>query len=475
MERKGLTLIVPRIPSGIHIQIRFRTGHISLDSLTDSRSYPARVQGAGSDVHRSNSIHSKRANLLTSIRQTPPSKMSASIDLDVERQGSTAPAAILAQPAYLRPLADHHVLLCTVCGSCYVRKTYERHLREVHRLLGEHKARVLAWLATEPVAETEADVLLPPNGQLFVKGLAVHDGWTCNVGSCIFLTGSRDRIRQHCSKEHLINIKTDAGAASPVKLQTLFVKNPKYFTVVVTPDCPPRPTGAEALRSPHLTVSGTDSDQAQFSQLSQYNQVQTPQHVSEITPWLTRTGFHIHLAGRPEGRPGVVLPSPPGRRGPASGPDLSKRRPPSPRRDGPARRPQSRDPTSPHRPARAEQLPGPRHAASSAGSPARRGVPHGLQPNLAESRLLLLPGRERPFRGPPDVLRHRGSAAHRGGPARRGDGTNTRQGSIVAFPFRLRERPGRDLGRRSSATECGPSPTASTSTRTARTAARMHR
>ena len=283
-------------PSGIHIQIRFRTGHIS---LAPSRIHAPIPHGFKVRQRRPpiEFYHSKRANLLTSIRQTPPSKMSASIDLDVERQGSTAPAAILAQPAYLRPLADHHVLLCTVCGSCYVRKTYERHLREVHRLLGEHKARVLAWLATEPVAETEADVLLPPNGQLFVKGLAVHDGWTCNVGSCIFLTGSRDRIRQHCSKEHLINIKTDAGAASPVKLQTLFVKNPKYFTVVVTPDCPPRTNRRRSPSVPAPDRLRDRFDQAQFSQLSQYNHVQTPQHVSEITPWLTRTGFHIHLAG----------------------------------------------------------------------------------------------------------------------------------------------------------------------------------
>ena len=90
--------------------------------------------------------------------------MSQSIILDVERLGSPAPEAILAQPAYLRPLAPLQILLCTVCGSCYVRKTYERHLREVHRLLGKHKARVLAWLATEPIAETEADVPFPPSG-----------------------------------------------------------------------------------------------------------------------------------------------------------------------------------------------------------------------------------------------------------------------------------------------------------------------
>lgn len=223
--------------------------------------------------------------------------MSSSIDLNVERQGSTAPEAILAQPAYLRPLADLSVLLCTVCGSCYVRKTYERHLREVHRLLGKHKARILAWLATEPIAETEADVLLPPSGQLFVKGLPVHDGWTCNVGSCVFLTGSRDRIRQHCSKDHQINIKTDAGAASPVKLQTLFMKNPKYFTVVVTPGCPPWTTRRRSPSVPAPDRLRDRFDRAQSSQLSRYDHVQTPQHVSEITPWLKRTEFPTHLAG----------------------------------------------------------------------------------------------------------------------------------------------------------------------------------
>ena len=41
----------------------------------------------------------------------------------------------------------------------------------------------------------------------------------------------------------------------------------------------------------------SDYVKAQEQEADKYRQVQKPQHVSEVTPWLKSTGIHVHLRG----------------------------------------------------------------------------------------------------------------------------------------------------------------------------------
>jgi hypothetical protein len=76
------------------------------------------------------------------------------------------------------------------------------------------------------------DVVRPLHGQTRIDGLRVHDGWSCKVGRCTSVSTNRDVIRQHCGQAHRLKIKA-AGMMSRVRLQTLFLKNPRYFIVTV--------------------------------------------------------------------------------------------------------------------------------------------------------------------------------------------------------------------------------------------------
>jgi hypothetical protein len=217
--------------------------------------------------------------------------------------------------SYFRVLHAYRVLLCRPCGTCYVRGNYGRHLVEVHRVKSMRKRAVVEGLAGADLAARVEDVVRPPHGQTRVEGLRVHDGWSCNVGSCTTVSTSHDAIRQHCSRVHRLNVKA-AGVVSQVKLQTLFVKNPQYFIVTVpevdlrSSSARQRATGvspaaaaSSSSSSSHTPVeAGFRSLRLQLSQARQHRQarhttIPDPQHVSEVTPWLRRTEFHIHLGG----------------------------------------------------------------------------------------------------------------------------------------------------------------------------------
>ena len=118
-----------------------------------------------------------------------PGLQSREVVVVAQREPETSQATF-TPPAYLQVPAGSRILLCTRCDGGYVRKKYGRHLRDTHHLTGKVKKSVLAWLATEDIAEEELDVVTPPPGQPPIPGLAVLDGLTCKVGSCIYLTTS---------------------------------------------------------------------------------------------------------------------------------------------------------------------------------------------------------------------------------------------------------------------------------------------
>jgi hypothetical protein len=145
------------------------------------------------------------------------------------------------------------------------------------------------------------EVQLQTSRQPAILGLPVFQGYACNSVDCLHLTTSEQLIKKHCKKDHGHSYPRDKHAASVVQLQTFFSKTPKYFQV----------TSASANVStlttsldPHTLASAPTSDarnilnsRYQLAQSSsQARQHAEPQHISEITPWLRVTQFHLHKA-----------------------------------------------------------------------------------------------------------------------------------------------------------------------------------
>jgi hypothetical protein len=112
------------------------------------------------------------------------------------------PQDIFTRPPYLQISYPHRVLLCSHYKKCYIRRNYERHLRDVHHLKGKTKRLVLDWLSTEDIADEELEVPPPLPDQPLIQGLSDYDGYACNSINCRYLTTSKQLIRKHTSKEH---------------------------------------------------------------------------------------------------------------------------------------------------------------------------------------------------------------------------------------------------------------------------------
>jgi Orsellinic acid/F9775 biosynthesis cluster protein D len=242
----------------------------------------------------------------TTVPQLPASGVIPRVD---EIETMAASDASDGDASYFRVLHAYRVLLCRSCGTCYVRGNYGRHLVEVHRVKGMRKRAVVEGLAGADLAASVAEVVRPSHGQTRVEGLRVHDGWSCDVDSCTTVSTSHDAIRQHCSRVHRLNVKA-AGMVSRVKLQTLFREHPQYFIVTVpevdlrSSPARQRATGVSPPASPSRTPMEAaftslcrQLGQARQHRRARHTTVPDPKHVSEVTPWLRRTQFHIYLSG----------------------------------------------------------------------------------------------------------------------------------------------------------------------------------
>ena len=149
--------------------------------------------------------------------------------VDVEQSSPAVTLDLFSRPSYLDVI--YRVLVCSRCGKCYVRKNYERHIRDVYRLTGKAKQLMLQWLATEDIAEKESDVQPPPANEPPIDGLPVYDGYACNSIDCQYLTTSEELIRKHIPKQYGRKYSKGNGATSIVKLQNLFAKSLQYFQV----------------------------------------------------------------------------------------------------------------------------------------------------------------------------------------------------------------------------------------------------
>jgi hypothetical protein len=192
------------------------------------------------------------------------------------------------------------------------------------------------------VAATIWDVVQPPDGTDEICGLPTVLGHLCHFEQCDFRTTSADYMRQHYNRQHQWQVSHQG--AMPWHhgyLQTLFnqKQSQQYFAVVLADQVPQSgtpqyiyPHANAPNNAPPTTYNHSSSpipDNAWDRIMARYrqsqsqplrDQVETVQHVSELTPWMKRTGIYIHLQGlnlsdlgpsyqlpRPEEEPSLYL------------------------------------------------------------------------------------------------------------------------------------------------------------------------
>jgi hypothetical protein len=233
---------------------------------------------------------------------------------------SLSPSALTVQQlidlppvTYLQALPSYGVLLCTEHQTCYTSQNLREHLKRKHAVRDKQAKEIKAWIEGQNIAEIPSQ---PPDYRLFIPGLAHCQGFVCNTVTCAHRVGSREKIERHCSKEHGVASRRqqrEGQLYSEVVLQYLFAKNPEYFIVrfpTHAPTLPINPTRRPATDPPLLgnqvSIGSTTLVSSALSlrihhaaeeQKARYRQIGEPNHVSEITPWLRKSGFHQHLAG----------------------------------------------------------------------------------------------------------------------------------------------------------------------------------
>ena len=192
-------------------------------------------------------------------------------------------------------------------------KNVRRHLSEKHAVKTKLWKDIETWLRTQDIVNAVSN---PPDHSPFIAGLTHENGYVCNTGDCTYRTTSEEIIQRHASKEHGIDSRRkqrERHIYSKVLLQFFFAKAPDYFIVEPSAATLASPTQSNPpLPSVPLSSSSqaalVDHDQSISSILSlrireaaeeqkaRYRQIGEPNHVSEITPWLRKSGFHKHLA-----------------------------------------------------------------------------------------------------------------------------------------------------------------------------------
>lgn len=200
-----------------------------------------------------------------------------------------------------RHLPEFQVVLCTKCQACIPpgKSSLERHVR-LHGIKGDDFKATMAMLLSYDLVSVE-EVRLPRPLEPAIEGLVEHrDSFECL--HCGLLTISDDAIKRHVSSEHGYKGKArnSREAWRNCNLQTFFKKTEhvRYFKVEV--NCSENHVPL-AIREATSTVArdelNKDFDEAQLLASQRYDTVRAPEHVSEMTPWLKRTGFWRHLVG----------------------------------------------------------------------------------------------------------------------------------------------------------------------------------
>lgn len=238
-------------------------------------------------------------------------------------------------PRYLRVLPQYRVVLCTTHGCCYTLNNLDRHLQREHQVRSHERRQIQQSKQLTPVAISSAGVVQPVDGISEIHGLPTVRGFLCHYQNCDYRSINTDQIRKHYNQVHQWQVLHHGAMPwHEAFLQTLFNQrqNIQYFAVVLAdqvytggsepqyiyphanaPDNAPLPTSPQDI----LPVPDNTWDQIMYEfQQAQAQpsrqQIDQVQHVSDLTPWMKRTGIYLHLQGLDLGElgPSWKLPNP---------------------------------------------------------------------------------------------------------------------------------------------------------------------
>lgn len=221
-------------------------------------------------------------------------------------------------PSYLQVLPELRVVLCTTHGSCYIRTSLSRHLRDKHHIKSQQRQIIESARELACVAQHSTGVIQPQDGIREICGLPTVLGFICHFPNCDIRSTSKDRIRQHYNKDHQWQVAQQGTIPwHEAFMQTLFhqKQSQQYFAVVLADQIPssnpiyiyhhanaPNNASPASEQSCHSPIAGDAWDQIMrryqqnLSQPSR-NSIAAPHHISEVTPFMKRAGIHIHLEG----------------------------------------------------------------------------------------------------------------------------------------------------------------------------------
>ena len=145
-------------------------------------------------------------------------------------------------PSYLQVLPEFRVALFTTHGSCYIRTSLSRHLRDKHHIPSQQRqtiesARELAYLA-----KYNTGVIHPQDGIHEIRGLPTVLGFICHFPNCDFRSTSKDRTRQHYNKDHQWQVAQQGAIPwHEAFLQTLFHQKQYQYIVLCRGSSRPAP------------------------------------------------------------------------------------------------------------------------------------------------------------------------------------------------------------------------------------------
>ena len=242
--------------------------------------------------------------------------ISSSLNTDVASISDTTNNVVEnVLPTFLTFAPNTNIVICKSHGTGFTYTKLDRHLRRVHRIDAQARRKIFQHPSIKAIACRETDIEHPPDGSDQIVSLPIHQGFICHFSDCDHRTINIDAIRQHYNQTH--QWRRRRGDSTPwlhASLQTLSASfhRRRYF----------------AVRVPHLLVNGEPNSQryifesassstvrsdtsipsianweelnssfqsAQASQNERYQRVTTAHHVSELTPWLRRTGIFSHF------------------------------------------------------------------------------------------------------------------------------------------------------------------------------------
>lgn len=222
-------------------------------------------------------------------------------------------------PSYLQVLPELRVVLCITHGSCYIRTSLSRHLRDKHHIKSQQRQIIESAQELACVAQHNTGVIQPHDGICEIRGLPTVLGFICHFPNCDVRSTSKDRIRQHYNKHHQWQVAQQGVIPwHEAFMQTLFLQkqSQQYFAVVLADQIPTSnpqyiyqhanapnyglPSVSETPPSSALTGDTWKQIMGRYQKsLSQTSRksIAAARHVSEVTPFMKRAGIHIHLEG----------------------------------------------------------------------------------------------------------------------------------------------------------------------------------